>query len=485
MGNSQSNNPAPPIIADANLRFSSCGNSSSNASFHHRSHDQGFVIKARSDTSSTAATDDGDDYNTHSVLSARTTNSTTAPPKPCWGGWLLQQWGTVHSENAIRISTKSTTESIIFPNTNFKNESVYTAVDSDQDSSVTGETPTQQQLSSMGSSSSFEDVDDEDEEDNTVRTIASLTQQGYDLETDNRLPEALAVYQRVLVLLRATGGGGGRIGEMHWRSGVVQYKLGEYAKSLWHLDQGLFVYQLLTNFWDGTDALSNATTVDCFAEILLATGRVYIALGDWSAAKTSLCRALTVLEQNRNINIDDKLSGCSKSLLVGVVLHTLGTVYEAKNEFDKAIRHCQTALRIQRRQQGTNNNLPAIDSAAALMTLGSLYEHKGQYELALRYLTEACDIYRQQSSALDCSTISTDLGMSLTRIGWIRYLKQEYQGALDAFLEAVDCFDPSQIEGKQYTVLMKQMGMAFEAQTRMTEPIDFTKQQADDHNDHQ
>lgn len=269
-------------------------------------------------------------------------------------------------------------------------------------------------------------------------TVLRLKQRGDMLESLGELSEALEIYQRVLELQRANGSD--QIGEIHLRTGVLHWKRGAYEESLRHLDQAIFTYQLHCETTPDKD----------FCEVLLATGRVHLSRGDRSLAKKCFRRAVSFLQEDGENDIPE-----SAKPLYAKVMHALGTVYEASGKFDKAVRHCQVALCIQR--QASNEQ---IDAAATLLSFGSLYEKMGQNELALTYFIEANGIY---SGFAPNQSSSVDMGVALSSIGWLHYLKGYLQEALEAYDKALALFQPLGAHRNGAAVMM-QMGMVYVAQ---------------------
>jgi tetratricopeptide (TPR) repeat protein len=69
-----------------------------------------------------------------------------------------------------------------------------------------------------------------------------------------------------------------------------------------------------------------------------------------------------------------------------------------------------------------------------LLSFGSLYEKLGRYSESQSYYLEAFEIYQSQNENISSTT---DMGVALTSIGWIRYLSSDFEGALRVYENAV------------------------------------------------
>jgi tetratricopeptide (TPR) repeat protein len=325
----------------------------------------------------------------------------------CWGTWFLEQ------------TTKD----------RFRPQSV-SILDSDHESSCSVDTPETSLVLSF-------DLDEDD-------AILRLKQQGCELEQQDKLDEAAVVYHNLLELLRATGGSE-RLGEIHWRSGVVQWKRGVYAESLRHLDQAMFAYQLHCHGCSQTNL-----KVDV-CEVLLATARVHLSLDNRSLATKCCRRAIQLLKEIS----DDELREHVQPLF-GKIVHGIATVYDAGWALDNAA-HCQVALNLRRQP---HSDAAQADAASTLLTLGSLHEEKGNYEMALEYFAEAYDAYRELVAN---PSTATDIGTCLTHIGLLHFINGNQQDAMEAYLEALSLFRPMNDDRNVATVLTR-LGMVHLAQ---------------------
>jgi tetratricopeptide (TPR) repeat protein len=332
----------------------------------------------------------------------------------CWGTWFLEQ------------TTKD----------RFRPQPV-SILDSDHESSCSVDTPETSLVLSF-------DLDEDD-------AILRLKQQGCELEHQDKLDEAVIVYQNLLELLRATGGSES-LGEIHWRSGVLQWKRGAYTESLRHLDQAMFAYQLHCH-----DCSQTKLKVDV-CEVLLATARVHLSMDNRSLATKCSRRAIMLL---KDIS-DDELREHVQPLF-GRIVHGIATVYDAGWALDNAA-HCQVALNLQRQP---HSDEAKADAASTLLTLGSLHEEKGNYELALEYFAEAYDVFRELTTN---PSTAVNVAVCLAHIGWLHCINGNQQEAMEAYLEALSLFRPMN-DNRNVATVLTQLGMVHVAQGHDDEAI--------------
>lgn len=360
-----------------------------------------FGVKCRTSTAVTQA-DDSSNLEDDAP-------STLASRKTCWAGWILE-----------------------FAQLECSKLPVLSRLDSDLDSSCAGASPERALLRSQDTELSL----DLSEEVN----IQKMKQEGDLLERKGKLSEAIAIYQDVLELQRSNGSD--EIGGTHLRAGVLQWKRGAYRESLCHLDQAIFAYQLR----------HETTSDEDFCEVLLATGRVHLSRGDRSLAKKCFRRAISFLQDDRDLVSEFPVLA---KPLYAKAMHAMGMVYEASGNLDKGIYHCQVALSFQRQAKNLQT-----DAAATLLSFGSLYEKKGHYDLALNCFTEARTIYSHLTPE---EAPSVDMGVALTSIGWLHYLKGDPQSAMEVYNDALSLFQPLGAHRNGAAVMMH-MGMAYVAQ---------------------
>lgn len=325
----------------------------------------------------------------------------TREPLTCWGGWLLDFAKPVESRPRLLTIWAS---------------------DHEEDSS-----------SSVSSIATLEEVTEED-------IIHRLMHEGDSLERQGKLFDALVIYQRALELQRTARLD--HLGEIHFRAGVVQWMRGAYKESLSHFDQAFFAYQLHCD----------TTSDEDFCEVLLATGRVHLSTGDRSLAKKCFHHSLSYLQTDGDVSsIPDRAKH-----LYAKAMHSLGMVYEASGNLDKASQNYEVALSMQRLAAVNEHT----DTAATLLSFGSLHEKKGEYDLALNYFTEAYDIY---SRLVSSQSSLVDMGVALTSIGWIHFLNKNLQEAQAAYNDALTLVQPLG-EHRNVAAVMVQMGMVHVAQ---------------------
>lgn len=185
-------------------------------------------------------------------------------------------------------------------------------------------------------------------------------------------------------------------GTVQLKLGTLFWQRGSYETSLHHLDQALLELEM-------GEARDDEIGQACFA-----IGKTYLSLGKWSDAKTHFrhCLKLAVAEQK----------------LFAKATHALGMVFETTGRLEKANRHYQQALAIQRSLEDTD-----ADTAVTLISFGSLKEEVGDLALSLSCYTEAHRIYASMKPSYKTSV---DIGVVLSCIGWVLYL----QGQIDQSL---------------------------------------------------
>jgi tetratricopeptide (TPR) repeat protein len=250
------------------------------------------------------------------------------------------------------------------------------------------------------------------------------------LETHGRLHEALKVYKEALVLLRHSHGL--ELGRLHYRLSVLHWKRGCYEESLSHVDQALEFYHLNQKRAEAPDV----------ADVFVAAGKTQLPVGSYLRSRKCFRHALSLLERQER-----------SQQIIASAMHGLGMVYEAIGSNTKALKHFQIALSIQRYHIGINHK----DTAATLLSVGSLLEKQGQCEHSLGCFDEAYRIY-QQLAGVHSSPI--DMGIALTHIGWIHYLRENHEESLACYHEALNLFKPLGSH-RNVASAMTQIGMVY------------------------
>jgi tetratricopeptide (TPR) repeat protein len=243
-----------------------------------------------------------------------------------------------------------------------------------------------------------------------------LSKEGASLESQGRLDVALECYERYLKLNEVSGK---KAGYGHFLVGVVQWKKGEYEESLHNLSEALQIYKEAVLNGDLT-----LTLHDAIIDVMLAMSRTYLSMGDRRLARNCAKQAFHFL------GTDDVHDGRKTKLIRAKVLHSLGIIDKDSGNCRSSMRNFHEALSIQREILGRYH----VDIAATLLSFGSLYEKLGRYPESQSYYLEAFEIYRSQNENVSSTT---DMGVALTSIGWIRYLSGDFEGALREYQHAV------------------------------------------------
>jgi hypothetical protein len=333
---------------------------------------------SKPETSSTTRStwyDEGD-KNDNQSSSSSTTSSVANPRQPgkemiafnmCWGGWFLKLTTQRKQQSSVTFTT------IRKPSLNIVTPSSSTSLDEyddddhgDQESSCssgsTGSTPSARH-SPFASLSMYNNNDDNqyreispEELVDDLYIIQSLQTEGERLEKQGLLLDALDAYQRLLELHRATGQSAHQIGKIHYHTGIIQYKLGNYNESLCHFDQALFIYQLN---YDPDEDSNDISHTKNFYDVYYATGHVHLTNHNPYRAIDYFHRAMQFVQQleqpsttqftstdvNNNRNTTTKNNQTSKlyNQYYAQLLHALGTAHEAIGNDSEAVQYYQTA----------------------------------------------------------------------------------------------------------------------------------------------
>jgi tetratricopeptide (TPR) repeat protein len=244
-----------------------------------------------------------------------------------------------------------------------------------------------------------------------------LSKEGARLESQGRLDVALECYERYLKLTETFDK---KAGHGHYLVGVVRWKRGEYEESLHNLSEALQIFKEAVLNGDTTLALHND-----IIDVMLAMSKTYLSQGHRRLARKCSKRALHFLGTG-----DDVRDGPKSKLTRAKVLHSLGVIDKDSGNFKGSMRNFHEALSLQREILGRYH----VDIAATLLSFGSLCEKLGRYPESQSYYLEAFEIYQLQN---ENTSSTSDMGVTLTSIGWIRYLSSDFDGALRVYQNAV------------------------------------------------
>ena len=333
--------------------------------------------------------DKNDDLSLSSYSLSVTRENATAP---CWGGWLLkwtthrpkpsqQQQQQQQLQLLQRVIRKSSLKVVVSSSSTTSDDS---EIDHDDEESCGNNsrclTPPCPPIVSFPNG---RDHDHDDEEEvalgcgDEMHLIRSLEIDGDRFEQEGLLFEAWNVYQRLLELLRATGQSANRIGNVHYRTGMIQYKRNCINEALCHFDQALFIYQLNYNPDDNNGCHENHQDDDSeseepydadtdmaldFYRVYVATGHVHLTNQNPYRAIEYFQRALPFVVVTPEPNTTDAVTATAVAVskqqrsrrhdtydrYYVQVLHALGTAYEAIGDDTEAQLQYQKAAAVLR-----------------------------------------------------------------------------------------------------------------------------------------
>ena len=331
--------------------------------------------------------DKNDDLSLSSYSLSVTRENTTAP---CWGGWLLK-WTTHRPKPSQqqqqlqllqRAIRKPSLKVVVSSSSTTSDDS---EIDHDDEESCGNNsrclTPPCPPIVSFPNGRDHDDEEEEDEEvalgcGDEMHLIRSLEIDGDRFEQEGLLFEAWNVYQRLLELLRATGQSANRIGNVHYRTGMIQYKRNCINEALCHFDQALFIYQLNYNPDDchenhQDDDNESEEPYDADTDMALDFYRVYVATGHVHLTNQNPYRAIEYFQRalpfvvvTPEPNTTDAVTATVATVAVSKqqrsrrhdtydryyvqVLHALGTAYEAIGDDTEAQLQYQKAAAVLR-----------------------------------------------------------------------------------------------------------------------------------------
>lgn len=83
-----------------------------------------------------------------------------------------------------------------------------------------------------------------------------------------------------------------------------------------------------------------------------------------------------------------KLAGGQDDILIAISLNNLGSLYDTKHQYDKAVKCHKEALKIKRSQMQEET----VNVAASLSNLAMAYDALGQYSKAQKYYQQCIEI---------------------------------------------------------------------------------------------
>lgn len=210
--------------------------------------------------------------------------------------------------------------------------------------------------------------------------------------------DRLGEYPKALAIIRAIGDHSGEAATLKNIGGVYN-SLGQYAKALDYYQQALSIYRAL-----GDRSGEAATLTDI--------GTVYENQGEYSKALAYYQQALPIHREVANRPGEGK------------VLNKIGGVYDSLGEYSKAIDYYQQSLEISRKLQDRR------DEGINLNDLGAVYDNQRKYFKALEFYRKALKIRQEVRDRLG-------EGKTLNNIGATYHSLGQYQKALEFYQQAL------------------------------------------------
>jgi tetratricopeptide (TPR) repeat protein len=190
----------------------------------------------------------------------------------------------------------------------------------------------------------------------------------------------------------------GKGGAAHRRIGRVYTTLGEYERSLEHLNIALRLFER------GNDARGRAAA-------LADVGLVSMLKGDYEQALSYHRQALAIKRE-----IGDPRS-------IAVSLNNIGTVHQSSGQFKAALDCFVEALEIRKQVQ---DRLGIVDS---LVNLGGAYRAQADYAKAFQLWTEALKLAREIGDRLHEGYLHISLGEAQLQLGKVKESEQHLNDA--------------------------------------------------------
>lgn len=185
-----------------------------------------------------------------------------------------------------------------------------------------------------------------------------------------------------------------------YNSGVIEYNLGNYSKSLEYYNNALTIYQKT-----GNKAGMGKTLVNI--------GGVYNEQGDFSKALEKMLKALSLQQEVGN------KSGIASAY------NNIGLVYYNEEKWALALENMLKALAIQK-EIGDKTGI-----GTCLINTGAICTNQGKLSEALEYYSEALPIYQALGNK---NAISVIYG----NIGDVRMTKGDYPQAMQYYLKSLN-----------------------------------------------
>lgn len=184
------------------------------------------------------------------------------------------------------------------------------------------------------------------------------------------------------------------------------------------------------------------------------TARMHRKIGAILEKKGEYEKALAEFEKGKAV------SGVEKTPEFGRLLGRIGTVYDFRGDFDRALSLQNDALKALSEFKGVEK-----DTAEALNNMGVRYWHKGEYDKALELHEKGLTIGEQQGDL-------RNIGISLSNIGNVFHVRGDHDRALEFYEKSRKIFEKL---GDQRGIgaLLNNIGGIFYAKGRYDEALEF------------
>ncbi|WP_024771753.1 tetratricopeptide repeat protein [Aquimarina macrocephali] len=167
-------------------------------------------------------------------------------------------------------------------------------------------------------------------------------------------------------------------------------------------------------------------------------GNLQKAKNEFDKAEKSLQEALRINRKLVKVN-----HGVYFANLACMTLNNLGNLQKAKNEFDKAEKSFQGALEIRRKLAQDNPERYLSDVASVLVNLGQLQKAKNEFDKAEKSFQEALEIRRKSAQdnpekyLFDVASVLNSLGLLLLDKKEFNYAEKYFQETLEIYQKLV------------------------------------------------
>ena len=288
-----------------------------------------------------------------------------------------------------------------------------------------------------------------------VYTLEQLLLKGTSLEQCEGVSAALVLYERAIKekLVEEVLD----IAYLQYKIGVLQWKRASYEQSLILLRRSMKVFEN-----------EGGTRVKVLAEIYFALGRTLASLSERKRARKYFMRALRTLEYDEFV--DNKVKSENQELRAKI-LTQVASLLICYGSYDMASTILSEAITIQRQILGPKHS----DVASTLLVYGSLNEALNQHEYAANCYLEALEIFRLESSTSSFSCV--DMSVTLSNVGWLFYLSQDYSNAMQSYEEALELTIPILGESHRNVASLRvQIGMVHAQQGKLKRALKLYRQ---------